>query len=595
MNTVALLNKKYNAVKHQRTQYDRNWKLNLAFYSGRQWVVWDRSFNRVIDWVPRNNKPRMVTNIIMPIVRLYLALLTKNDPEFMVVATTPEQNDVAKAKICKQFLQFVWENNNFKSVCKKALVWAIVCGDGFVKAYYDPTGAPYELNDEVHYLGDVAIDVCSPFELFFDPFARDVDEASWVIHARVRSLDYIQMKYGARVPAESEEVFNALAYVSGRKEQDTTIPSAVVKEYWERPNDVNKNGRYIVWVGNKILVDQDNPYADICPIPFARVGCIPVPGSFYHDSIVTHLRPVQVLYNRLKSDIVDNTVKLSNPMLLVPINSLLKSPEFEPGEIIYYNPLIGGNIDQVKVEPYSAATMNMLMRVMQERDDLSGLSQVALSGSARGLRSAQAIRAMLEQDQTILSTITEEYEAMISKVMTYVLHLARRFMDVPRMIRIMGENDAREIKLFKNEDIPHNADVRVVTRSTLARSPLQEREFLFSLWDRGIIQDPRLLLRLTEYGNWSELYSDIELDIQQANRENEKMRQGQPATVEDFQNHVIHVAEHNKFRKTVDYENLPDDRKELFARHVEQHKMFIQQAQLQQGGGVDNGAKERRQ
>lgn len=595
MNTVALLNKKYNAVKHQRTQYDRNWKLNLAFYSGRQWVVWDRSFNRVIDWVPRNNKPRMVTNIIMPIVRLYLALLTKNDPEFMVVATTPEQNDVAKAKICKQFLQFVWENNNFKSVCKKALVWAIVCGDGFVKAYYDPTGAPYELNDEVHYLGDVAIDVCSPFELFFDPFARDVDEASWVIHARVRSLDYIQMKYGARVPAESEEVFNALAYVSGRKEQDTTIPSAVVKEYWERPNDVNKNGRYIVWVGNKILVDQDNPYADICPIPFARVGCIPVPGSFYHDSIVTHLRPVQVLYNRLKSDIVDNTVKLSNPMLLVPINSLLKSPEFEPGEIIYYNPLIGGNIDQVKVEPYSAATMNMLMRAMQERDDLSGLSQVALSGSTRGLRSAQAIRAMLEQDQTILSTITEEYEAMISKVMTYVLHLARRFMDVPRMIRIMGENDAREIKLFKNEDIPHNADVRVVTRSTLARSPLQEREFLFSLWDRGIIQDPRLLLRLTEYGNWSELYSDIELDIQQANRENEKMRQGQPATVEDFQNHVIHVAEHNKFRKTVDYENLPDDRKELFARHVEQHKMFIQQAQLQQGGGVDNGAKERRQ
>jgi len=589
MSTITALTRKFNSVKQQRQRYDRDWKMNLAFYSGKQWVVWDNAFNRVIEWIPPNTKkPRFITNIIMPIVRLYLALLTKNKPDFRVDATTADQDDVSKAKICKQFLQYEWEANDFDDVFRQALLWALVCGNGFIKTYYDVGTERYEVNGEVHYLGDVAIDFCSPFELFFDPFARTIDEVSWVIHARIRPLEYIEMKYGVKVPGEYESSLFEWG-LGQRKGQDGSLPSAVVKEYWERPNERNPQGRYIVFVGNKILVDDANPYADVCPIPFTHVKCIPNPGSFYADSVVTSLRSVQVVYNKLKSDIVENTVKLTNPPLLAPVNALLQAPDFDPGEIIYYNPLIGGDIKQLQVVPYAAPVMNLLMRTMQERDDISGLSQMALGGSARGLRSAQAIQQMFEQDRIVMSIVTDSYEDMIETTLTYVLRLARKFMDTPRMLRIMGENETREIMQFKNEDIPPNADVHVVARSTLPLSENQEQQYLFGLWDRGIIQDPRLLLRISAYGNNAELYNDVELDSQQALRENDRMKDGKPVQVEDFHNHFVHVVEHNRFRKTVEYENLSDERKGLFAKHVMQHQQFMQQQA--QGGeqGADQG------
>jgi hypothetical protein len=49
----------------------------------------------------------------------------------------------------------------------------------------------------------------------------------------------------------------------------------------------------------------------------------------------------------------------------------------------------------------------------------------------------------------------------------------------------------------------------------------------------------------------------------------------------DFDNHVIHLSEHNKFRKTAQFEQLPDQIKMLFAQHCMGHQQFAQQAQMQ--------------
>lgn len=582
-NTLAIVNRRYEAAKAARRAVDREIKLNIAFYNNRQWVVYDPHLNKVVDWNPPNNKPRLIANIIVPVVRIEFAKITKNAPEFRVVTTTPSPDDVAKAKLCHRFLEYKWSSDKYDEVFKQALLWALVTGTGFVKVYYDPDAGPV-MNGSP--LGDVVIDYCSPLELYIDPLARSLNEASWVIHARVRTTEYVEMKYGVKVSGEEVETTYLLGEPTPGLRTEGLFPVAVVKEYWERPNAKNPRGKYVVFTANKILYEGDNPYADICPIPFAMMKHIPVPGRLYGNSVVTYLRHINVLYNKIRSDIAENTTKLSNPPLIAPINSLLNTPTMEPGEIIYYNPLSlqGGQIRQLEFEPYPTQVMNTLIRLLQERDDISGINDVSRGIVPRGVRSGQALAYLLEQDETRLAVTAAQYEQMIEDTLRMVLHLARNYYDVARLIRLMGDEN---VTLFKGNDIPADADVRVEAGSTLPKSSAVLQDYLMQLWDRGIITDPRLLLRLTHYGSTEEIISDLELDSSQAQRENNRMAAGETVEVYDYQNHVVHIAEHNRFRKTAEYEKLSEERREQFAQHVEKHKQFL--AQLQ-GGGLSGEA-----
>lgn len=582
MSLLADVQKRYNAAKNMRTNFEREWKLNLAFVRNRQWVTYDRYSRRVVDWTPPNNKPRLTANIILPVVRTEFAKLTANKPSFRVTAITASQDDVVESKICKQYLDFLWLTNNYSKQFQRALLWALICGTGFVKTYYNKGAGPkVTVGEETYQLGDVEVDSCSPFEIYIDPFARSIEEASWVIHARVRSPEYVKHKWGVSVPAGQVDshYYSDGSLATNKNALGATtsaVPNVLVLEYWERPSPQYPNGRYSVGTTNQLFYEGDNPYAGICPIPFVMMRHIPLPDVFYGDSVVSQLRQINVIYNKIRSDMIENTVKLANPPLVAPVNALLKAPEFEPGEVIYYNPLIGGKIDQLKVEPYPPQSMNMLMRIWQERDDIAGMSDVSRGTVPRGVRSASALAYLLEQDQTRIAVTAREWEAMVGYGMQNVLYLAREFYDTPRLIRVLGDNNSWAVKLFKGADIPADADVKVEESSTLPRSKVQEQQFMLELWDRQILTDPSKVMRLAEYGTEQEIYGDIELDTNQALRENNRMAEGTEAQVEDFHNHQIHIAEHNRFRKTQAYDDLPEARKALFVQHVNAHRQFLQ-------------------
>jgi len=599
MGLVNDINKKFKQVKQRRSGCERSWKLDLSFYRNRQWVVYDKYARRVVDWVPNDRKPRLTANIIMPVVRIEYAKLTRSRPTYWVKATTTDRDDVAKSKIGKMFLDYLWDTKHYDESFKRALLWCLVCGTGFVKVYYDPTAGPVtNVSGKRYPLGEVLIDYCSPFELFIDPFARSLEEASWIIQARLRSPDYVKQKYGERVSSDAvttRGVVGEDTLFDGRSDHygaGNSLPSVLVKEYWEKPSVKYPNGRYAVIAGKKELYAGDNPYYDICPIPYYAMQHIPVVDSLYGESVVSYLRQVNVMYNKIRSDVVENTSKLSSPPLKAPVNAFLEPPKFEPGEVMYYNPLVSGEIDQVKIEPFNQATMNILMRLWQERDDISGISEVSRGVVPRGVRSAAQVAYLLEQDETRLAVTARAFESMVGHAMSAALKLARKYYTVPRIIRIVGEDRTWQTELFKARDIPADADVRVKPFSTLPKSRIQQQQELYELWDRGILQDPSLLLRLSDYGTNQEIYQDIELDKSQAQREIQRMLGGEYAEVEDYHNHAVHIVEHNRFRKTAQYEDLDEERKELFRAHDAAHRSMLQQQQaayrrpLQQSGGV---------
>lgn len=586
------LQRRYNASKAVKNRFRRDWLLNIAFYLGRQWVVYDAGSHKVREAILRFPKQRYSSNLIVSTVWIQYAKLTRHDPRFRVVVNTTDEDDVTKAKGSTTMLEYFWRSNRYRDAFAASLLWAALCGTSFVKVLFDSDGGDeVEANGVVYKTGTVLVDSCSPFEIYPDPFARTLDEASWVIHERVRPVSYVEAKWGIKPPSEAVDVLQIseprLKLVTQGADN---IPTCVVREYWERPSEAKPGGEYAVWVGNKVLYQGENPYAEAgVPLPFVAMRYLPVPGQLWGDSHVTHLRPVNVMYNMIRSDILDNLMKVSNPMLITPTGALLRPPQFEPGELVEFNPFGPQGIAPLQVEPFPSHAMNMLMRLLQERDDISGVTEVSRGSVPRGVRSAEAMAYLLEQEETRLSIILDEYESAVATTLNYVLRMAREFIELPLVLRVLGENRRYEAQLFKTKDIPPDADVVVEKGSSLARSTSVLQQMVLALWDRGIIRDPTLVLRLTRYGALEEAAADLELDTAQAQRENVRLKEGRDVAVEDFHNHVVHVVEHNRYRKSAEYEDAPQEVKDAFKRHVDTHLAFVRRQMAQEGGSVSAG------
>ena len=564
---------RYLAAQEARRGYERNWRLNLAFIMGEQWVTYDKNYNKLQMVLLDKGKPRLTANLITPRMRLEFSALTDDPPSFKV-----ECRDQLKAKKVYYYLQSVWDEYKYVASFREALLWAISCGTAYVKVYYDGNRGPFYPGGARG--GDPIIDPVSPFELYVDPYARFLEESSWAIHDKVVPREYVKKKFGKDVGGSGVWMLYPSITSLRVKYELTRIPSTVVSEYWEIPSDEHPEGRFVVFSGNTVLYEGPNPYADILPIPFFRVRHTPLPGEFYAHTWVSDMRQVNVLYNRLRNDVLENSTKLSNPPLISPVGAITQDVKMEPGEIIKYNPLhlMGGKIDQLEITPYPTQVVNVLIRLEQEADEIAGVTAITRGGMPRGVRSAQQLFALQQTEEQRRQIVLAEYREMIAGALNGALKLARKFCSLPRKISGGNENI-----IFSGRDIPEDALAKVSVNLRKAPPSEQEQQFLLAMLDRKVIHDPRLLARVTKYASLEEAFADADLDTSQAQRENAKLAQGVPVEVEDWHNHMLHLIEHDRFRKSAEYEEqVPPQGKINVNLHCAKHKEFLQAAQMPQ-------------
>jgi hypothetical protein len=582
------LDEKLLEAENARMPLEKQWLINLSFYLGEQWVIW----NPVTKSLERPTVPewRVLTtvNYIRPIVRTELAKLMKQKPIIGVQPTGNEPDRVNQAKAAEKIRQYLWDKTNMDEIRKQVLLWALVTGTGIFKVYYDPTAGEV-IDEEGTRLGEVVLSAVSPFEFYPDPYATTIDEMNWCFHVKIRSAEYVAEKYGVEVEPEA---INVNQYLEGKMFLITDNTSqnikkgVVVKEFWQRPTKKYPRGRYVVYVKDKVLFAGDNPYEQGM-LPFAAFSHIPVPGRFWGDSVVTDLIKPQMNYNKARSQAIEIRNLMSKPKWLVPKGSLETQITSAPGENIEYVPVANLRPEPIRGIDVPATFWKEFDQIKSEFYDVSGQHEVSHAQIPAGIRSGIAIAYLQEQDDTRLTVTAQSYEKALEKVETLKLRLARQFYIEPRVGRIVGENNTVEVFTFMGRDIPEDVDVKVQAGSSLPQSRVAKQEFIISLWEQKIIQDPKVVLKLLEFGDVEGIYDDIDLDTSQAQRENELMKEGKYEEPEDFENHEVHIYEHNKFRKTEEYDALPDEIKQLFAQHVAVHQSFLQQqggmmSQLQQ-------------
>jgi hypothetical protein len=596
----------FHNCQSSRNRQERQWYLNLAFFYGNQHVQFRNTgqggaFDLYTPKAPYY-RVRMVINQVRKIVRKEISRLTAQKPNVFVVPSSTEDADVFAAQAGEQIWDSLWRRLNFNKTLREAVFWQSVCGNGFIKTYWDATKIDPNNPEQP---GDICIQQVSPFHIFVpDLMQTDIEEQPYVIHAQVRNRAWVRQTFGIDTSNnETESVDEQLQSVMQVTRNDNKKDQTVILEIWVKPGylpELPKGGMFTI-AANKIVQGFDQWPYDHSQYPFSKLDSSPT-GKFYTSSIIEDLIPLQRELNRSRSQLIESKNRMSKPQLVAEKGSVdPKKITTEPGQVIEY--AIGhAPPSPLPIQNLPSYVTEEINRLYDDMADISGQHEVSNGSTPPGVTAATAISFLQEQDESLIAWSYSSIEEAVEKIGSQSLMYVKMYWDEERTVKIVGIEGTFDVQTFKNSDLRGNSDIRAEAGSALPTSRAAKQAFIMDLMKMGFIQ-PDEGLEILEIGGLNRIYERIQVDKRQAQRENLKMRvitdqdiqanqdqylQSHPELQKDvdaglqldapliipvhtYDNHDLHIQIHNTYRKSQNFESASPTTKALFEEHVRQH------------------------
>jgi hypothetical protein len=610
----------------------RQWAVNKALHIGQQYATWSDSKRRLIsqDRVPRH-RVRIVVNVVHPIIQTMTAMLLKNRPRWVVMPASSDQADKDSAKVSEKVLDSLHEQLkmiNKQQVCATQMFQAGACffRDGWdpnrgpmLEAIDEETGEPMEDPDTGKPMvdgagkplrfqpGAIVVEVVPSAQILPDPYAHDMDDLTWIIHSRRRSLTWIREQmpeYGKFVHSEPDAEGAGLEYqfnsiTAGAMEHGGLATQesdwARVNEMWIRPGGRLEGlrfpkGAYIMQVQGfalfkEIIELEANgaiPEEDWHPFTMAR--CYEV-GRFWPMPVVDNIAPLQVQLNNVTSGIIEWLRLTSKPKWLIPRSCAIARSALtsEAGEKVTYNHLHGGKPEMMAMPPLPATVMQFRQMLMDDIDFVS-IQHAASRGQApTGIKSGIGLSLLQEQDATDMGPVTASWELTMARLGRRLLLRVQQFWTMERLVKVMGSNGGIEVFHFSGANLGGQIDVRVEAGSGLPKSKAAQQALAQKLVELGMLhpripEERRQLFSLLEMGVGEEGGLDVDLDRRRAKHENELLLVGMMPAVEYYQDHAAHLEELFRWMKGDEYAEAVARDPQVMLRanvHAAQHAQYM--------------------
>lgn len=623
--------------KTERSVLEQQWTLNANFLVGNQYCEINpyrgdiEQLEPVYDWLERET-----FNQIAPLIETRIANLKKLNYMMRVKPATNELDDYAKAEISTKVLQHTQKVSDFESKKNTAIAWNELCGNCFFLSWWDKDkGEKYAVeqlfdldengmqksSETAYYQGDLDYGLITPYEIYPESiFKQTVEAQRSIILEQVKTVDDIYDLYGIKVEGTNVETFELTPVGSGGGfgYENTTVTighrsmdnAEKVITYFERPSKHKPNGQMIIIVGDKELVYYgDLPYSRI---PIVQSVCVEVAGQFFGKSAIERLIPIQRAYNGCINRIHEYIKRIAIDGYITEEGSI-DIEEYEqngqaPGAMLVYKqgsnppvPIQNGNLPaEIMTERYNLKT---------DMEYAAGVSQLMVYGNTpSGVTSGTAISNLMEIDNTRLSLTGDNLRIAVRKLSIMWLEIYKKYATTHRIVNYVGGNDIGKAIVWSNKDI-NSYDVDYITENELLLSEDAQKQRFFDAYNMGLFTDkngvipPRVKHKALEYmkcGNYSDILSIDQLQIQAAQRENVFFENGVIPQISDFDEHEIHIEEHLRYVLQMDFQLLKHKKPEYASAleaHLAMHKRIIAQQEqqalmaMQMGalGGVPNG------
>lgn len=610
---LAEWNAKLDACRKARIPYERQWYTNLAMYFGRHYATWIRNPTTTsgLTLIEPQNEPwrvRDVTNKIKPTIRKEMSKLNKEQPQFYIVPPTTKDEDIAACRAGESLAEHFILGNSLGKKRRQAIWWETITGVGFFKCWYN---ANFE---DATGIGAPVYESPSPFHIFVPNLeVEEIELQPYVVHSRAIDPDVLYALYKIQVDPNTESTNGSVLesqFLSGIgvKTKTGVLKQVHINEFWIKPCRSFPDGAMFIATKDKILfineelpefdpegnrVQNLNPLTFRDPMgpapkssypynhkryPFIKLDHIPA-GRFYSQSVIDDLISPQKNYNRWRSQILESRNLTSKPawtavkgsvdpakLRAIPGQVILHQPGFDPPKVLQLPELPSYHLNDGNI-------------ISSDFDFITRQTEVNNGGVPPGVEAASAIAYLQEDNDTIYGPTINSIEESIAELGYQTLMLVRQFWDTERMVKITSGSEMFETMLFKGTELPENIDFRVVSGSMAPRSIAAKQALVMELMKSGALS-PVDALKYMQMAETNRMYSDLQVDARHAQREDYRMKSGQPVELNAFDNDIMHIITHERFMKSQDFEILPNEIKQNFLQHHAAHIARLGKSQL---------------
>jgi hypothetical protein len=613
--TLADLQEEFRKFKNARAPFEPDWFLNTAFYVGQQWLYWNGSgaTGRLDRPILAKHRETIVDNRILPIVTARAARKVKNRPSFIATPFTGSESDVDAARITEKVMERDWVYLDLQQKLFQAELFADIVCAGFWKVYWDstkgdaaefvvnpdgeplkqqngapvkpemfPDGLPEGLGTKTIAVGDVCVEVVSPFNFYPDPLATSMSELEFCFEEKVRSPEYIQERYDVDLEPDSAAPTGPVEsrlFASQMPAGAGDYQGVKLIEGWGRPSSKFPKGKRVVWARDQVLYEDSEP-SD--PMPYVMFSGIKVPNRFWPTAITTQLRGPQVNLNKIKSQIQENANRIGNPALMKSRQANVYYTGAIGEEILYDSTVTDAVPQYLQAPPMQQYVLEQEQKIVDSMTEIAGQREVSNATVPTGVTAASAINLLQEADDTRIGPEIQDMEFALGQAGTKVARLRAQFNSDERLMRIAGEDENWDIFAFRGAMMGKDPTVECQAGSAMPRSKAAKQaamlEVLQTAFQYGIQFDPRDLRRFFkdyEVGALDRLFGTLSTTEQQIQRENRQMSQGIAVEINDYDEAQDHIDGHEEFQRTARFQQLEPQAKQAVQLHVNAHREKI--------------------
>lgn len=520
---LAKFDRWFNDAEGARKKIDWKWFQYDLWTAGLHYAKWDRNTQQIIT-TETDGRPKVTINKIFTTLRAVRNYVLRNRPKAEVTPHWSSENKEALKKVSGQnkFLDFFHDDQDLRYKLKGSVWEALKYSIAYWQILFD--------EDADDGKGGIVVNDIDPYDLYWDPKARNEGEARYACIAVRRNIEddlkhsslYDQTEV-AKIKGDKKMAASSLKERFIRFEMGETSTggdegTTIIREFWHKKWD-EKSKRNDIWVttiadGRCIRNDK----TDLSRIPIFVLHSDINPRSMYGHGWVRDLISPQKELDRTLSHIAEWNFIMNRGKWIADVGSGVRVINNENGQIIYKKR--GYEVKQGTIVPMSPIAFSLKDSFDTYIEDIGGFHDASMGRIPPGARSGDAVEALQNGDANNMSEVVENTEDFLEEVFEYVLSLAADKFQFARDITPLSSTGQREYLQVIGEDaaerapegtivLPKKSLVDVKLTSWLAHTPEARQKKARELFEMQAI-DVQTLLEFYEIGNVADVVTRVE-------------------------------------------------------------------------------------
>ncbi len=442
----------------QAAPYRQRWLLSIEFVRGNQepGLAVSNITNggqNITNWVW--NSENIQIDKISPIRNNIAARLTTAYPSMTVLPASDSLDDEMKMKSAQLALRYFWNENKVKRKLAEGVEWLTDTGNYGM----------HETFDEL--IGDVNLEIITPFDLLYEPYVRKAEDSEWVAIRRFTTKAALKLRF----PEEAEEIENAAMTSLGMDSFTQLGPESRPDNRVEVWEVYTIDGRHLMLLGYHVLW-EGRTQTHRAPVQHVRYTSIS--GYLQGVGLVEKCLSTQVMRNRFMTQIMKNAYQMANPKILIPAESDVEADAFaiDTGEKIVYQ---GGHAPSSwNPAPLPMYLVNLPHTLDADMNDAASMPAVS-QGKTVGASSGTMVDSLTANALSPLQLVQEHIEEAVQDMAVCVLELMKANYSEKKMVRMLDTDGSFVWQELSHTSFCENPQV-FLEAGSLFRSEANDRD-----------------------------------------------------------------------------------------------------------------------